>query len=93
MEKKIPKLYHGNDIKKPINKKSYYSEKKTKEEKEIKEEINNIPNNFFKYLNKTVTIITKDNKTLNTKIISKFQNRILLEDNNYLTLEEIKSIK
>jgi len=91
MEKKIPKLYHGNNIKNSSNKKTYYSD--TKDKKEILKEEIKLPNNFFEYLNKNVTITTKDNKTITTKIISKIQNRILLENGKKLLLEEIKSIK
>lgn len=94
MNKKLPKIYHSDETLTSNNRDSYYSFSKENSDKikKIVETPKKELNNFFSYFNKEVTIITIDDKILNTRILSKRNDLILLEDGTYLNLNKIKSI-
>ena len=95
MNKKLPKIYHNNEVKLSTNKKAYYSYRDNIEEGtdfEYTEVSRNLDNNFFNYFDKIVNIILIDGTSMKTKILSKLNNRILLVDGTYLDVDKIKEI-
>lgn len=93
MNKKLPNLYRCNKQIMTNNKKTYYS-LNNKQEKNNNENKSNSETtiNYFYYFNKKVKIITNENETIETKILSKNNNKLLLEDGTYIKVEQIKSI-
>lgn len=95
MNKKLPNIYKGENNINSNNKKSYYSFsnniKKEEKEKEYIKPFN--ADNFFNYFNKIVIIELMSGEIINTKILSKLGDRVLLENGNYLELDKIKNIK
>lgn len=97
MSKKLPDIYKSKDNITSNNKKSYYSFSNSTNKNEIEvEKMNKEPfdtDNFFQYFNRFVEIDLIDNTTIKTKILSKLDNRILIENGTYIELEKVKKIK
>lgn len=92
MSKRLPKIYQGENKITSNNKKTYYSfSNDSKQEESNNKQFDT--DNFFKYFNKKVEIELMDNTVINSKILSKIDNRLLLENGNYLELNKIKNIK
>lgn len=90
MNKKLPKIYQSENNNVSNNKCSYYS---YRENKNITyTEKKSFDNVFFNYFNKFVNITLVDGTSINTKILSKLNNRILLSDGTYLEINKIKEI-
>ena len=95
MNKKLPDI---NKIKNKIitnNKKMYYSSYDERQENKNNDVVEDIlkEKNFFKYFNRSVEITLLDGSVVKTKILSKINNKILLEDGSYLEVDKIKNIK
>ncbi len=98
MNKKLPEIFKNNDKIESNNKKSYYSYAENERivsptNDNYSAEKKNDLNNFFQYFNKRVDIELDDGNITNTKILSKIDNRILLENGSYLDISKIKNIK
>ena len=91
MNKKLPKIYQCTEKIKTNNNESFYSYKENNVKIEKKQDNIKI-DNFFKYFNNYVEIVTFDNKIINTKILSKRGERLLLENGTYIEIKNIKSI-
>ena len=93
MSKKLPDIYKSKDNITSNNKKSYYSFSNSTNKNEIEvEKMNKEPldtDNFFQYFNRSVEIDLIDNTTIKTKILSKLDNRILIENGTYIELESV----
>lgn len=94
MNKKLPNIFKTPDKVTTNNKKAYYSFVNNKE-KPIDEVTNQKvdTDNFYIYFNKRVDIELVDGNIINTKILSKIDNRILIENGSYLDVSKIKNIK
>ncbi len=94
MNKKLPNINKINNKITANNKKTYYSFNNERQEKNINEVIDFLTEeNFFKYFNRNVEITLSNDSIIKTKILSKIDNKILLEDGTYLDLGKIKNIK
>lgn len=94
MNKKLPNINKINNKITVNNKKTYYSFNNERQEKNINEVIDFLTEeNFFKYFNRNVEITLSNDSIIKTKILSKIDNKILLEDGTYLDLGKIKNIK
>ena len=90
MEKKLPKIYKGENYSHVNNNKKVFSFDSSK-----KEDIN-INNNFSfekDYLINMPVIIETNNKTITCKIVSKVGDHIMTSKNQIIKLDDIKSIK
>ena len=94
MNKKLPNINKINNKITANNKKTYYSFNNERQEKNINEVIDFLTEeNFFKYFNRNIVITLSNDSIIKTKILSKIDNKILLEDGTYLDLGKIKNIK
>ncbi len=94
MNKKLPNINKINNKITANNKKTYYSFNNERQEKNINEVIDFLTEeNFFKYFNRNIEITLSNDSIIKTKILSKIDNKILLEDGTYLDLGKIKNIK
>ena len=59
-------------------------------EKDLENSVNDY--NFFSLFNKNVTIILKNNEIINTKILSKYDSKILIKDGRFIDIKDIKDI-
>ena len=94
MNKKLPNINKINNKITANKKKTYYSFNNERQEKNINEVIDFLTEeNFFKYFNRNIEITLSNDSIIKTKILSKIDNKILLEDGTYLDLGKIKNIK
>ena len=91
MNKKLPKIYKGNDYSHVNNNKKIFhlSEKKYNYDNGKLNSCN--IDNYI--INSLVLIETYDNKIIKTKIVSKRTNYIVTSENKIIKTDEIKSIK
>lgn len=94
MTKKLPKVYKAGEEIKSVNK-SWYSSYVKREEDSSTNILENSVNdyNFFSLFNKNVTIILKNSEIINTKILSKYDSKILIKDGRFIDIKDIKDIK
>jgi len=95
MNRKLPNIYKNDEKIKSSNKRTYYSFRDSKEiiENEKSTEEVNFNNNFFQYFNKDVEIELTDGTIINARILSKSQNRIMLNDGSHIDVSKIRNIK
>lgn len=94
MNKRLPDINKINNKITTNNKKTYYSFYNESHEKNINNTSDILTEeNFFKYFNRNVEIILFDASIIKTKILSKIDNKLLLEDGSYLEVGKIKNIK
>ena len=93
MTKKLPKVYKASDNIKAVNE-SWYSSYIKREDDSSQNVLENSVNdfNFFSFFNKNVTIILKNNEIINTKILSKYDSKILIKDGRFIDIKDIKDI-
>ncbi|MBO5376686.1 MAG: hypothetical protein J6A52_07560 [Bacilli bacterium] len=90
MNKKLPKIYHCDDSNLSTNKCSYYSYQDSRNILSTSEKI--VDDNFFNYFDRDVNIVLVDGTTINNRILSKLNNKVLLANGTYLNVDEIKEI-
>lgn len=84
---KLPSIFHNNNSYVTNNSKSFMNSNKKVEDNKIKFY------NFTDYFNKEITIILKDGKEFNGTLIAKRDNIILLDNNEYININDIFKIK
>ena len=93
---KLPNIFHNNDKFFTNNKNSFTTFEKIKENKnkELKEDNNFLidDDSLINYFNQKVVITLKDGSVYSGVLLSKRDNKILLDSNDYISINDIIKI-
>ena len=89
---KLPSIFHTNDKFYTNNKSSFNTFDKIKEEVKKENDTSIDKDDLINYFNKRVVITLKDGSVYSGVLISKRDNKILLDSNAYILIDDISNI-